>query len=340
MNLTVQLLQVIPSPFTKSAGVPSFNRKLSELYRYSVKNRIPLLYLEVLRENHNIGVLESVYAKENAVYLKTLDAIARVFRLLADKSIEHAIFKTIRPYKSTTVDIDMLIFGSKSSYIKSAKVMRKAGYVLLLQGPRSTTLWDQEANIGIDLYEQVAVSFITYMDKKMLDQHIFSVKLPNGEYIKTLKPEADLACIIAHSIMKEQMYTLSEYYTFIYYLKQMDIDNFIQIIKQNSLTYAAKTHSTITALLHKIAHKSIPKGLQQILNHLGRENLETTMLIQNNLRTPHKYHPLTVARSFLEIMKWKKCRNSVATQLLHLVNPSFTKGFLMELVKHVARDTY
>lgn len=340
MNLTIQLLRIISSPFRRIAEIPSSDLKLSELYQCSTKNRMPLLYLETLRENNELNVFTSVYEKENDAYLETLDAIARVSRVLAIESIKHVIFKTIRPYKSTTVDIDILILGNRREYKKSAKTMQKAGYRLVVYGPRSTTLWDQEAKIGIDLYEQVAVSFITYMDKEKLANYPKTTRLPNGEYVKTLQPEADLACIIAHSIIKEQMYTLSEYYTFIHYLKQMNINNFIQIVKQNNITSAVRTHATITALLHKTAHKTIPNELQKILNSLGEESLETTRLIKNNFETPHKYHTITIARSLLEITKGKTSRNSMATQFYHMLNPNFTKKFLKALMEHMKRETY
>lgn len=340
MNLTLQLLRIISSPFVKETEIPAADVKLFKLHRYSIKNRFPLPYLEALKKSHKLGALESVYGKENTRYLKTLDSIARASRLLSQKDIEHATYKTVRPYKSTTVDIDILIFEDKNNYIKSIRTMQKAGYELIVYGPRSTTLWDQENNIGVDLYEQVAVSFITYMDKEKISDYITTAKLPNGEYVKILKPEADLAAIIAHSVIKEQMYTLAEYYTFIHYLKQMNIQSFLQIVKQSNITSATRTHAAITALLHQAAHKTIPNKLQQIVNQLGKETFETTLLIKNDFKTPHKYHPITIARSLLEISKGEKSRNSMAMQILHMLNPNFTKKVLEASIRHITRETY
>jgi len=289
--------------------------------------------------NKNLEDFSALYQEENLRYLKTDDAIARASRVLTDAHINHAVFKTIRPYKSTTVDIDILVFED-TNYPKSLKTMQKAGYRLVVYGPRSTTLWDREAKIGIDLYEQVAVSFITYIDKQKLVAYTTTTKLPNGEYVKTLKPEADLACIIAHSVIKEQMYTLSEYYTFIHYLKQMSANNFLEIVKQNNLTSAARAHAAITGLLHKVAHETIPNKLQQIFGSLGEENFEATRLNKNHFETPHKYHPITIAKSLLEITKGKETRKSIATQLFRMFNWNFSKDLLTKFVDHVFRETY
>jgi hypothetical protein len=296
------------------------------------------LYLEALNENHNLHALESIYKEGQTKYRKTLDTIAKASIVL--KNVKHAIFKTVRPYRSTTVDIDIIIFGNKNDQRESLRTMLKAGFELVTCGPMSVTLLDKEANIGIDLYEEVAVSFITYIDKSKLITCVTNRKLPNGEFVKMLKPEADLACIIAHSIMKEQMYTLSEYYTFIHYLKQMDIQGFVKIAKENNIVSVARTHTSITALLHKMAHGNVPYELQQILNNLGKDQFETTRLIKNNFETPHKYHTMTVVKSLLEIAKGKKSRKSMAMQIYQMSHPNFTKKFLKVLMEHVIRETY
>jgi hypothetical protein len=340
MKLTLELLRLIGSPYAKTTQISNVNLHERSLYEYSKKNKISLLYLESLKKSHSLYTLEPIYRKEQAQYLKTLSAIARVSTVLAKKNIEHAVFKTVRPYKSTTVDIDIIVLGDKTCQKESLKAMLGAGYEMVTSGPMSVTLWDKEASIAIDLYEQVAVSYITYIDKEKLFAHVASVKLSNKKHIKSLNPEADLASIIAHSIIKEQMYTLSEYYTFIHYLKQLDVQTFLQIVKQNNLTTSTKTHASLTALLHRATHKSVPDKLQQIINTLGEENLEMASIIQNDFRTPHKYHILTVARALLEITKGKKTRESIATQILNMTNLDFAKKFVRDLMKHVVRETY
>ena len=294
------------------------------------------LYLEKVSGRSDLPAL---YQEECVRSSKTDDAIARASKILSDVNIEHAFFKTIRPYRYTTVDLDILIFES-TDYKKSVGLMQMAGYRLAAYGPMTATLFDLDADIGIDLYREVAVSLIPYIDKQTLAGYVTTTELPNGEHVKTLEPEADLACLIAHSVIKEQMYTLSEYYTFINYLKKMNTDHFVHLARQNNITSAARTHASITALLHKIAHGTLPEELQRILNSLGAEDLDTRRLIEKNFETPYRYHPITIAKSLIEVAKGEKARKSIPIQLLHMFNPSFSKDFLRLFIEHLLRETY
>lgn len=338
MSLTVELLRLIGSPFATTGGSRSESTDLPKLHSCSEKNRMTYLFLE--RANLCApSSYSSIYREADRRRQRIEDAVANVSNVLVDAEIDHAIFKTIRPYRSTTVDIDTLIFQNED-YLRSVEVMQRAGYKLVVRGPRSTTLWDQGVDIGIDLYEQVAVSFITYIDKHTLVAHASAARLPNGREFRTLAPEADLACIIAHSIMKEQMYTLSEYYTCIYYLKRIEVEAFLQLVERNNITNATRAHTAITALLHQTAHKTIPKKLQQIVEGLGEESFETARLVRGDYRTPHKYHPITTAKSLLEISKGKATRESVAVQLIHMADPTILRDFLGKITDHVRRETY
>jgi len=339
MNPTLRLLRFIGSPFVANT-LKVDGENVSELDQVSLKNRMRFLFLETLREKGNLGHLETIYAQEKKRCALGFEAMCRVSKILADSGIQYALFKTIRPYTFTTVDIDIVIFGDGLHFWKAVESLQMAGYDLAARGPSSCTLRDPKANLGVDLYKEIAVSYVTYMDKRKLNNFVTVLKLGNSDCVKTLKPEADLASIIAHSIIKEQMYTLSEYYTFVHYLKKLDIQSFLEIVKQNNLVYATRTHSAITAFLHQVAHKTVPKELQQILDILAEENMEKLRLIANKFETPHKYHSITVARSLLEIAKGKEVVKSIGTQLIHMLNPIISRDFLMKLANHMRRGTY
>ena len=299
MDLTVELLRLMGSPFARERPIQAplelrDHSELMKLCKLSEKNRMLFFYLEKARtlDSRTFSV---DYEKEDARRLIMNDSISKASEILSQARIEYAVFKTVRPYESTTVDIDVIIF--REQYAKAVKAMQEARYSFIAQGPMSTTLWDKEANIGIDLYDEVAVSSITYIDKRKLVDYVTEIELPNNRSVKTLKPEADLACIIAHSVIKEQMYTLAEYYSFIYYLRVMDVSNFLQIVKESHIKGPAKAHATITALLHQTALEIIPDPLCQILNAIGIDNLEAAQLLTRKFETPHKYHPITIGRS-------------------------------------------
>jgi hypothetical protein len=335
---TLEIIRFIGS---SASGISYTNlEKIFKLYQCSIKNKISLFYLETLKKNDKIGELRFQYMKENEKFWRTLDAITKVSQLLADGNVSHAVYKTIRPYIFTTVDIDILIFGTDESYKKAVKTLHAEGYKLKGVGPLSITLQDPKFNIGIDLYKEVAVSNIIYLDKQKLSKYVITTKLPNGKYVKTLTPEADLATLIAHSIIKEHMFLLSEYYTSIYSLSRMRIQDFLKVATENNITSAVKTHFTITATLHKVAHGIIPKEIKEIISHLGSNNVEAASLIEKNFEMPHKYHASSVIQSFMEIAKGEKTRRSIAMQFIHMLKPKFTSYVLRGLIDHVTRETY
>jgi hypothetical protein len=339
MNFTIQLMRLLDSnsPFTELAVLPE---ERDQLLLYAKNNRILFSYLEAVNTRKASGEPADIYEKELRRYVATIDAVSRISKVLTSKHLRHAIFKTVRPYRSTTVDIDIIIFGSAGDYLNANRAAHEAGYRLVEQGPSSTTFEDPEMGIGIDLYREISASHIIYMDKDTLAGYATDAYLPNGEPVRTLEPEADLAAIIAHSLVKEQMYTLSEYYTFVKYLKQIKVTNLLQIAKQNNITNAVRVHASITALLYKVAHNGVPDELHQILSNLGEEKLETTLLVRKNLKTPHKYHTLTVAKCLVESAKGEKCRRSMALQVLKMLNPRFTGKLLKLFTEHATRETY
>jgi len=311
-----------------------------ELYRHSLKNKLPLLFLSTLERTKNLRNLKDSWEKEYKRYLETIKAIKKASELFNNKNIQYAFFKTIRPYISATVDIDVLVFGDKEEYLKAIKTMRSAGYPEKARGPASTTFQDPEIEIGIDLYQQVAFSYIPYIDSDKLVSHVTTTKLLDGGQIKILTPEADLLTIIAHSIIKENIYTLSEYYAYIYYLERLDLNRFVEIVRQTHLKSPTKTHTTITAMLYKAAHRTVPDKLSYILDRLGRDDFETAMLQKEDYNIPHKYHPVTIIRCLFEITREEKTRRAILTQMLHAFDPRFSGDFLEKLINHMFRETY
>ena len=150
--------------------------------------------------------------------------------------------------------------------------------------------------------------------------------------------------VIAHSVIKEHIYVLSEYYTTLHYLRlfsEKDLSSFVSLAKECKLSSTAKTHLTITAFLHGSAHGFVPKGLANLLGMLeAEEDFEIAGLVKNRFFVPHKYHPKTVLNAFLEKSSELKARQSFAAQIYHLLNPRFASSFVKLGLDHVLRSTY
>lgn len=339
MNTTLELLKVLGSPFVTDSPIMIGKTEIDKLCQHALKNRMLFFYLDRV-VNESLALVTILYRREYPKYERTYDAISETSRILTIAKIKHAVMKTIRPYKSTTVDIDILIFGSESEYEKSILSLLNANYLMLGLGPQSATLQHPTVDIKVDIYNEVAVSHIIYMDKQRLAAFRTTKKLPNGNSVEMLAPEADLAILIAHSIIKEQTYTLAEFYTFVNYLEQIDLGKFIKLVRESKIIVPTQAHATITALLHKEAFGIIPQPLQTILRELQITSLEKMRVINSNLKMPHKYHLLTVARSLLEISREEKSRTSMAFQLRRMLRPGFAKEFTKLLLSHLTRETY
>jgi len=151
MNLTAELLRVLGSPF-EAFTVPVSQAKVVELCKVSEKNRMLFFYLHKIGMK-NSGKLVSLYTKEHKRHVKTTGAIAQVSQILKNANIEHTFFKTIRPYESTTVDLDILVFGERKGYMKSERAIERAGYKLVAHGPTCMhACWINTTSTRIDVF--------------------------------------------------------------------------------------------------------------------------------------------------------------------------------------------
>jgi len=375
---TINLLRTVGSPFFSTAETSKQDNESLELYNHSVKNKIPLLYLEALKQQKNLNELKSKYEEEYTRYLKFLDGVARVSEVLNAADIEYAIFKTIKPFPTVHGDADIIVMGGDGMYEHAVEFLLKAGYTPQLSGlvdvetltskedyrkatktlvkpthgggkhglghisPTGTDLVDPERIIDIDLQKDLALSHVVYMDKNNFRGRITEVDLLNGVKIKMPTPELDMAIVIAHSLA-EQMYLLGECYAFLYRLSEMNkerIGKFMNILKENRLTMATKSFVTVTAVLYKEAYGEVPDKIEGLLNELGYEESEVKRLVKSGFKVPHKYGGRTLIKVFFEKMKEKRFRRSVGTQMVKMSNPRLTRLMIRSLIEMRKREYY
>jgi len=345
-NQTIKLLRTIGSPLLPNKE-PSVNGTESlDLYNLGVKNKIPLLYLEALKQQGKLNKLKMKYDEEYAKYLKFLYRLNEVAKILDAAEVEYAIFKTIKHYPAVPGDIDIVVFGDNDTYRRANEIFLKAGYRYAKEvdntSPTLPDLIDREGDIAIDLQEELELNYVIYMDKNKFRGHIVKRKTPSGAEIKTLTPELDLATVIIHSIT-ENLYLIGEFYTLLYSLSTMnerEIDDFVAVLKENKITAAAKSFGTITAVLHDAAYGVIPDKLEYALSKLGYEKSEAEALVKSDFKMPHRYSLSTVVKVILEKMREKRFRRSVGMQMVKMLNPRLTKYLIGEVIERRRREYY
>src|SRR4030042_410311 len=124
---THKLLQIIGSPFVElNNRVVCFDA--DKLFNYSKKNRMPLLYLKSLSKMKGYEDYVEEYLRLNNDWINIEERIKKVVRILREEDIKFTTFKSIKPFREVTVDIDLLIMDS---YEKTLKLLAKSDYILL-----------------------------------------------------------------------------------------------------------------------------------------------------------------------------------------------------------------
>lgn len=345
-NQTIELLRTIGSPFISNKDHFGDGIESLELYDLAVKNKISLLYLEALKQQGKLNKLKTKYDEEYAKYLKFLEGIDKVSKILDAANVEYVIFKTIKPYPAAPGDVDVLLMGDTTAYIKTNELFLQAGYREWISDGVSPTLpdlIDPEGDIIVDMQEELQLSYVVYMDKNKFGGHIVKREIPSGAEIKTLTPEFELATTIIHS-QTHNLYILGEFYTLLYVLSgvnEREIDDFVAILKANKITAAAKSFVMIAAVLHDAAYGVIPDKLEYTLDKLGYEKFEAGRLVKRDFKMPHRYSVSTVVKVILEKMREKRFRRSVGVQMLKmLMNPRLMKYMVGEVIEMRRREYY
>jgi len=305
---------------------------------------MPMLLLEILRRSDRLGPLSVHYISALDKYRRTVELAAKVSHLLDSAGIPHAIIKSIRPYVSPSEDIDVLIF-SDTDYTQAVHLIGnefKKSHPLMRIGPESIHFRNHD--VMIDLYREVAASRFVYLAKERLRPFVYRKELPNGLAASILKPEADLTLLLAHSVIKEQMYTLSEFYSTLFYLVAMDkrqMEAFQDIVGRSGLKRAAAAHMVLSLFLHKSAFGIVPDRLVSVVHSLPGNSFEKRRLAVNQFWTPHKFHPLTVLEALLEeLAKERVARRSIVAQAISHTSFRFSAKVLSQLVSYLRRETY
>jgi len=359
MNITMNLLRRIGSPFVpeQKQTLPENKREAQELYAHATKNKIGLLYLESLKNQEKIEEfgLESEYREESEKHEQQVITAIRVAKLLNSFDVNYVVFKSFMPYSAVPNDVDIVHLGSEEGYKKVEEMMVQAGYIQFFGiGKTESQVMFHDSRGGdhlgghekdiydIDIYRMIAASHIIYLDKKKFVKYVTEMTVSDVQ-VKVLEPEAELVAIITHSIIPEQLCTLSVYYAMLHYLAKMNhkyVDKFVHIVEENDVIFLTRAHCSLVAELHQAAHGFVPEKLNEVLIKLGGEVQEKRYLIETNFKMPHLYSRYTIIRALLEKTKEKTFRKSVIRQGLSMLNPMFANWVISEVIRRRRRETY
>jgi len=169
-------------------------------------------------------------------------------------------------------------------------------------------------------------------------------EVSDGCFVKTLSPTADLLAVMAHSVLKEHMYVLSEYYTTLFHLHAFNGESVLtslrSLAEECGLTFAVETHLGVTASLHKWVHGFVPRCIERMYGELRDGSWEFSRMKRLGLEFPLRYHPLTVVKGLSGLLKDLKGRRSIAVQGSRMLHPHFCLRTTTDFLQHIMKETY
>lgn len=320
---------------------------LLNLLPVAIRNKVPLLFLERALNRYKYSKsLKPIYENYTQKSRIVLDLIEEMHRNLTRTKIDYALFKTIKPFPFTTVDLDVLLF-SREDLMRACHTLRRRGSKLAGYGAYSITLYSPQHDINIDLHLEVSVSHMIYINKNLIQKYVTEVNT-NGSQACGLEPPAELAMVLAHSLYKEQMFTLADYYTTI-----TQISNMTEHQRRTLVDLAEQIHIGLSLklalkLIHFLTIRAFGKDLPAIIETAQMiqvsEIEEKTIQIAlshfiHNVRLPYKYHPIAVALALTtKSLKDPVMRATMAQQFVEIV--ANTSKFLESTLLHIKRETY
>ena len=353
MNPTLKLLQIIDSPFAPAESVKIESRiEAIKLYEHAKKNKIGLLYLEALRKEvvlEKFGLL-SEWQKENKRYNEQLTTVARFSSVLNSLNVEYAVFKSVMPFKMVPNDVDVLFFGSDEEYYKLVEILPNFGYEKIVDvlSPVEVMFHDLRSQphenpkekdvFDVDLYREAGASYIVYLDKRKLRNHVTEVEI-FGERVRVLKPEADLIALYTHAIIPEFIFTLSLYYITLYYLSKIKKSNLnlLSISRENHVIFPLKYHCSLIAGLHNLVHGFVPDILEELLDML---NIDKANLNLRFFMAPYHYGWSIVFRTFAEKSREYRFLKSLFRQFCSILRPKYFIWVGRVIFERRKRETY
>lgn len=308
-----QLIKTIGIPgIVKGDGSAHINSSLRQLAQ---KNKIGLLYCSACNYQD-----ENLTARHELL-MRTLGEVSDLFN---KNSVDYAVFKTVKPFKTTPSDIDVIV--SDSALTHASSVLKDAGYKVLAEDSYSATM---SKNMIVDLQLQPSVSNLPYLDKDYL-MNSRTRRTVNGIEFYGLSDEAEITVVACHSVYKELMFTLNDYYTITILAQRVQIND---ILRAAQITKNENVFKIIMGLCQQITERAFGTTDLRVCETSRQLGLEVTD-VEN---MPVKF-PLSLV---VKLLLSKATRdNLVRTNVVPAFIKSISAKQISRLVSHLGKDTY
>lgn len=310
----------------RAIGIPGCisreNPKPGEVPRLLKKaklNKIQLLFANSIKFDERA---RKKLVRRHKEFLDLLTCIAETL-----KETNYVIVKTLNPFPRIPSDID-IILGSQEDLLRATELLNKEGIQVYEKAPSGLTMLDPKSRFYIDLTTDLSVAGFTYLNSSFfLDQRI-DINSGNAK-VTTLKPEAALLVVIAHSMFKEWIFTLCDYFTIMFWLNH--IPKAIRLAEEN---YISNALSSVLELVSTITFNSLKEEAK--MSSILKNFLPEDRLIPHQIDVPLKYPPSQLLRGYMEKLRDRETRKSVSRTIENTVSIKFP----ILLLNHLIRKNY
>ncbi|ABW02286.1 nucleotidyltransferase family protein [Caldivirga maquilingensis] len=240
--------------------------------------------------------------------------------------LEYTVVKTLKPFRRIPSDIDLVV--RREDLGRVIRMFRNNGLRLLDWAPYGATLHSTSYNYYLDVTTDLSVSGLVYISGEYLITHTVDRRI-NGVKVRAPVEPLDLLATIAHSVIKEWMFTLSDYYTAVLWLSNLT----------RVLRYARELHLTKSLMLFI----SMVKELSDLA--FGQNNPVSNVVrvlaplnVRDNLKSelPIKYSPRYLIPCYTE----RFMNTETLTRMPTALRAALNTGFLRLLINHALRSSY
>ena len=245
-----------------NSGTPSIKKaNIDELIKIAAKNKILLQFLRVTQLDEKLLLLEE------AKYRKFLENLALTQEAL--NNLDHVFIKLRKPVAYVPSDIDILILRNLIS--KAVHRLMGKGFRIEVAEPYCITMTRNEAII--DLYVYPTLGGIIYINTDKLFEYKEDIEF-NGVKIQTLDPSAEALVTMAHSMYKERIYTLNDFFTVEKWMSKKTVRLAQELNCEDALKVAMNLNKKIRLGLLETPYKiPLPLWLALLMRKFQRDSL-------------------------------------------------------------------
>ena len=245
-----------------NSGTPSIKKaNIDELIKIAARNKILLQFLRVTRLDEKLLLLEE------AKYRKFLENLALTQETLSN--LDHIFIKLRKPVAYVPSDIDILI--PRKLISKAVHRLMEKGFRIEVAEPYCITMTRREAII--DLYIYPTLGGMIYVNTDKLFEYKEAIEF-NGIEIYTLSPSAEALVTMAHSIYKERIYTLNDFFTVKKWMSKKTIRLAEELSCEDALKVAMNLNRKIRLGLLETPYKiPLPLWLALLMRKFQRDSL-------------------------------------------------------------------